>query len=577
MKTLCDAKIRKMKREVHMTKSQKDYLYCFLLMVLVCSGMAGGGYFCYVSAVASVVLMAAVVVFLVRTGGFRISFDWNLVAIVILAFGYFAACLWAVDSGMALMGGVKFLPVFLYFFLMCQAVEQRERLIRFLPVLGSMMTLFSFVMMQFPVFSPYVSVAGRLAGFFQYPNTYALFLLVCLLVSIYQIHLEHVDWMLVVHMLAALVGIYLSGSRTVMALAVATIFLLFLFKKELRKYAVLCVGIFLIMVMILAVCGFGEGIYRRLLVLAGNASTFWGRLLYDRDALQIIAAHPFGMGYYGYYFVQQEMQTGVYSVVNVHNEFLQIMLDIGIIPAILMYGSIVRSILSKNIPERNRVILLVMFLHSLFDYDFQFLALYFVLLLFLDVENIKKVKISVLTKGTAVAAFAVLIVLSGVVGTSEFLYINRKSEAAVRIYNGNTLAKLDLLSQAEEAGELEALADSILEGNGHVSVAYSAKARVAFARGDVQAFVQNKLMAIRLAPYRHEEYLDYLAALVYSVKLYREAGDEESARFCVERAKEIPRMLEEVKKRTSRLAWIINDRPEVTLSRENMELIEEMK
>lgn len=175
------------------------------------------------------------------------------------------------------------------------------------------------------------------------------------------------------------------------------------------------------------------------------------------------------------------------------------------------------------------------------------------------------------------AAFAVLIVLSGVVGTSEFLYINRKSEAAVRIYNGNTLAKLDLLSQAEEAGELEALADSILEGNGHVSVAYSAKARVAFARGDVQAFVQNKLMAIRLAPYRHEEYLDYLAALVYSVKLYREAGDEESARFCVERAKEIPRMLEEVKKRTSRLAWIINDRPEVTLSRENMELIEEMK
>lgn len=139
------------------------------------------------------------------------------------------------------------------------------------------------------------------------------------------------------------------------------------------------------------------------------------------------------------------------------------------------------------------------------------------------------------------------------------------------------MAKMELLSQAEDAGEMEELADSILEGNGHVAVAYSAKARAAFARGDVQGFVQNKLTAIRLAPYQHEEYLDYLAVLVYSVKLYREAGDEESARFCVERAKEIPGMLKEVEERTSRLAWMINDRPEVTLSRENMELIEEME
>ncbi len=560
-----------------MPKSQKNYLYWFLLLVLVCSGMVGGGYFCYVSAAASVLLMLAVVVFLVRRGGFRISFDWNFVAIAVLACGYFVVCLWAIDSGMALMGAVKFLPVFLYFFLMCQALEERERLIQFLPVLGSLMTLFSFVMMQFPVFLPYVSVAGRLAGFFQYPNTYAAFLLVCLLVSIYQIRLEQVDWMLVIHMLAALVGIYLSGSRTVMALAAATFFLLFLFKKELRKYALLCVGIFLAAVVVLAFCGFGAGIYQRILAVAGNASTFWGRLLYDQDALRIIAAHPFGMGYYGYYFVQQEMQTGVYSVVNAHNEFLQIMLDVGIVPAILMYGAILRSILSRDMPERNRVVLLVMLLHSLFDDDCQFLAMCFVLLLFLDVRNVKRVKVSVLTKGTAAAALAVIVVLSGVVGISEFLYIHGKPDEAVKVYGGNTLAKIELLSRADEAGELEALADSILEDNGHVPVAYSAKARAAFARGDVESFVQNKLAAIRLAPYQHEEYLDYLAALVYSVKLYREAGDEESARFCVERAKEIPGMLEEVRKGTSRLAWMINDRPQVTLSRENMELIEEME
>ncbi len=157
-----------------MPEGKHSYLYYFLFIILIVSGIAGGGYFCCVSAVLSIVLMIMAVCLLIRSGEFWISFDWNLAAVVTLTLGYFLAGLWAVDSGMSLMGGIKFLPVLIYFFVMCQMLEQRERLIQSLPVMGSLMTVFSFALMQFPAFSEYVSVAGRLAGFFQYPNTYAL-------------------------------------------------------------------------------------------------------------------------------------------------------------------------------------------------------------------------------------------------------------------------------------------------------------------------------------------------------------------------------------------------------------------
>lgn len=560
-----------------MPGDKKNVLYYFGVTVIVLAGVAGGGYFCCVSSVLSILLMAMMVFILVRSDSFFISCDLNLAAVSILALGYFAVGLWAVDPGMALMGGIKFLPVFLYFFVMCQMLDQRERLIQILPLLGSLMTIFSFVMSRFSVFRDYVSVAGRLAGFFQYPNTYALFMLTGLLVSVYQIDIKKIDWMPVAHIFIALAGIYLSGSRTVVLLAVFSLFLVLIFRKELRKYGVLCVGVFLVLVVAAAACGYGEELLGRLISMAENASTFWGRLLYDRDAVRMIAEHPFGMGYYGYYFVQQEMQTGVYSVVNVHNEFLQIMLDIGIVPAFLMYGAILWSLLSKGVSERNRIILIVVLLHSLFDYDFQFLAFYFVLLLFLKLRNVKRIRISMLTKATAATFWMIVILLSVMVGMSDFFYIKKNPEQSVRFYSGNTMAKIDLLEEAEGTEEMEQLADSILEGNSNVPVAYSAKARTAFSEGDVEAFIQYKLTAIRLAPYQYEEYTDYLDSLSYCVNLYIQENDMESARFCVKQAEEIPQMLEKVKEETSSLAWRIKDRPRVTLSREDLDLIEEMR
>ena len=82
------------------------------------------------------------------------------------------------------------------------------------------------------------------------------------------------------------------------------------------------------MAVILAVAAGSAGILERFTNISFGASTFLGRILYVQDALPLILKHPFGLGYYGYYFIQQSVQTGVYTVVNAHNELIQILLDV---------------------------------------------------------------------------------------------------------------------------------------------------------------------------------------------------------------------------------------------------------
>lgn len=97
------------------TKKIPDFKY-FLLIVMIGCGCIGGGYFCYVSAVLSVLLLGALVYQLWCAKRLLISCDINLLAFSLISVSYFLVSLWAVDSGMSLMGGMKFLPVILLFF-----------------------------------------------------------------------------------------------------------------------------------------------------------------------------------------------------------------------------------------------------------------------------------------------------------------------------------------------------------------------------------------------------------------------------------------------------------------------------
>lgn len=505
-----------------------------------------------------------------------LAVDLNFTAFGILVLAYFIVSLWAVDSGMAVLGFVKFLPLLLFYIFVSGREKEREEVISLLPLLGSLMTLFSFLMKQFPVFEKWVSVAGRLAGFFQYPNTYAAFMLVCLIIVGYRFDRKKFDWLDVVYAAAALIGIYMSGSRTVFVLTVLTVLWMLFSRKEIRKVLFIVMGIGIAAVAVTVFVG-GSELLSRFTSMSLSSSTFLGRILYAKDAVPLILKHPFGLGYYGYYFMQQSVQTGFYSVVNVHNELLQMLLDVGIIPTALMCVAVIRSIISKGISIRNKLVLTVMVLHSLFDYDFQFLVMGFVLILFLEIKNVKTYKVPILTRSVLGVAGAGALVLAVLAGISDICYTSGKYETALKVYGGNTMAEIEVLSEADTAEEMRKQAEALIAKNKYISVAYSARARAAFSEGDVGAFIEDKLTAINLAPYQYEEYVDYLEILAYSESLYLKNGSIQDAETCVQRAEEIPELLEKVKEKTSSLAWEIRDKPQVTLSGEHLDLIKKMK
>ena len=577
-------------------------------MILICvtvTGLLGGGYYVSVSALTGIFLFGILFYRMYFQKKIKAAWDLNMAAIAVLVFAYLIISLWAVDSGMALLGFVKFLPLLLFYVLVSGQPEEREKMISLLPMLGALMTLFSFLMMQFPVYEEWVSVAGRLAGFFQYPNTYALFMLVCLIIVLWRMERKSLDWLDVVYALAGVFGIAMSGSRTVFVLTAAALVWILIDRLRRRKTSfhmkasetasagnakkigagkyrtvlVTAAGVLAVLAATLAVLALtgNLGVLERFTQITLSSSTFLGRLLYAKDAIPLILSHPFGLGYYGYYFIQQSVQTGVYSVVNVHNELLQMFLDVGVIPAVLMCAAVLRSVFTKRTGGRNRLVLVMILLHSLFDYDLQFLAMGFVLILFLDMRNVKEYKVPVLTGTVIGLAGAGSLGLAALGGVSDLQYTSGNPELALRIYSGNTLAEIQLLTEADTAEKMRERADSLIAGNDCISVAYSARARAKFSEGDVRGFIEDKLEAIRLAPYQYDEYIDYLEILAYCEGQYLENGNTEDARICAERAAEIPEMMDQLREKTSSLAWRIADRPQVTLSYENLQLIQEME
>ena len=553
---------------------EKSNIYSIVAIVMVAAvSCIGGGYFVFASAVLSVVLMCILLTGIWRSGQYRIAMDWNMLSLVVVSIGYLCVSIWAVDQGMAFTGFIKFLPVMLFGLYMCRYVNNREWIIQILPYIGSLMTLFSIIMMQFKAFRGWVTVAGRLSGFFQYPNTYAVFMLICMVLAIYEFDIKKTDIWNIFNIVAAVAGILLSGSRMVYLLFILTIVLLVIHKKEIRKMAIGIMGVGVLV--ILAETLFGSGnIMHRIMTITTSSSTLLGRILYWKDAVGIVLKHPFGTGYYGYYYLQQEVQTGVYSVVNAHNELLQLMLDIGVIPALIIYGNLIRLIV-KSENTRNRIILLILVMHSLFDYDLQFAVMWMVLILFMDFKNMKEGRIPIFSKVCVTVAGIVAAICTVFIGSSDAVYMQGNSKLALKLYEGNMQARISVLSDTKGAIKLKKQAENILERNSHVSVAYSALALSAFSDGDIESYIKYKLTAIKMAPYQYDEYVDYLDTLLYCADEYLDSDDKESARTCVLRAAQVPELLKEAEEKTSSLGWKIHDIPQVRLSHSESNRIEE--
>lgn len=521
---------------------------------------------------AGIISVVLLVFIMVRSDkrSFKIPKDPLFISSVLIPVFFLVSPLWAVDRGMTVLGFTKFLPVPLFLILL-KNTPKPEDPFKFLPVSGASMTVLSFILSLIFPQEGWFLVSGRLAGFFQYPNTFALFLLVCLSLSLLRSPLSKKDLFCIPFLLT---GIIMSGSRTVFILMVL-FFIFYIISVKDRKLKFITLAVTLTIVIGVGLYAFISGdrsSVGRVLTTSLGSSTFVGRFLYFKDVIPQILKHPLGLGYKGYSYLQTSFQTGVYSVDHVHNDLLQILIDVGWIPsAVLCYSVIKRFI---RIDMRRKVTVVIMVLHILFDFDMQFVSMLIIFFVLLYDHEGKDVAIK--NKISAIVPITCAVLMGTYFAIPSLLGFFREDRAAVKVYPAYTDSYVALIGKAENAEEMEKIADRILKYNDSVSIAYSAKARVSFSEGDVIKMIEYKEKAIDRNRYGITEYTDYMDMLAVCTNMYIDAGKYDSAKYCIDKIKEIPVRLEKVRNGTSALAYRIDDKPELDLPDEYRKIIDSL-
>lgn len=530
--------------------------------ILLLSLVLSGGFNEYVGCVLSAIISVLLIVKIAQNRNLVVNINITSLSIAVITLLYLISCFYAIDSGMAFVGFLKFLPVLLYMLLLMQDKGIKEHLIALLPYVALALGVLSLVLMYIPITKDYFTVSDRLAGFFQYPNTFALFLLVGELTALSKEKLKPID---IISVLLLIILLLFTGSRAVFILAVFSNVLIIFFRKG-KKVKILLgivVAVLAVAVLLMLPLFNNSEIFSRYFTISFTESTFVGRLLYYFDAFPLILRHPFGLGYMGYYYVQQSIQTGVYSVMFIHNDFLQLLLDVGWIPCLLFVVGIIKSFFRKGNSAGKRIILLTVFLHCLFDFDLQFISMFFILLLFLNYNDGKQFE---LKKG---AVFVFSFVITGLLslyfavalGLAHFGF----NQAADSMFPGNTQNKVDLLIAEDDIVAQNAIADRIISQNEYVQIAYSAKARYAFSQGDFESLISYKNKIFQIAPFSYDEYEDYCYMLIQGIQLYKQAGDEYSTEVCEQQLLKTADRLDRLDDKLSNLGRKIVDQPKTDL------------
>ena len=509
-----------------------------------------------------VFLLALLLFLLLRRNLLRLSSSPLFLAATSLVLFQLGGIFWGTDRGVALLGAVQFLPLPLFILLLEQFTSaERGVLLHRVPYAASVMVILSLLLSRIGSLSDWFLVAGRQAGFFQYPNTYAVYLLSAVVLVLFGGPLRGgpLPWLGIL-----IIGIFLSGSRTVFVLLFAVL-IIYLFREKQPKIRNGVLGLIAVLALfgiILAFLPGGMGLFARYLTISASSSELLGRLLYARDAIPVILKHPLGLGYTGYRWLQGSFQTGVYSVQHVHNELLQLLLDVGWVPAGLLLWTLWRSFRSREGGFGRKLLLSVLLLHCLLDFDTQFVSV--AMLLFLVTETEPPAVHPVRHRFVAAALLTGSSLLSIWIGTASLALYLQNPGIAAKIYPAYTQAMVELLPEAS-GQEADRLADRILALNDAVAAAHDEKARSAFFAGQLDETVSQKQKAISLSRYSLTEYLDYFDLLRSSYERCMQTGDSPGEKQCLQLMRKIPQMLDEVKAQTSPLGWQIHDRPSLEL------------
>lgn len=311
---------------------------------------------------------------------------------------------------------------------------------------------------------------NRLISGIPYPNTFAVFLLVCIIL-VHKLDKTNKDKVFIQGVLWC--GIVLTGSRAIMILSVVVLSLLIFREKDWSR-------------LISTIMGGVVGIFlsnapqftpaqERVSSISPYATEWLERLYYYKDAFELIKLHPFGVGAKNGILYQGRIQSAYYyDIPYVHNGLLQFAVDFGIIVAVLFLTVFLVYMCKTRDSFHNKLAVLCLFVHGIIDFDWKYpiiLSIFYFMYARAERERVAVVMLNKMTKSVMTVVLVCALALGLYFVEFSYHYTNLEPEKALGIYLQSSKARVMLAESYEEKGlyneavrELE-YANDIVEGN----------------------------------------------------------------------------------------------------------------
>jgi len=388
--------------------------------------------------------------------GKSLTLQWVHLPVILIVLLYWISCIYAIDVEASVLEAARvssLIPISLL-----AAMLPREGLNRIMALLpwGTGFMVLAGIALQ-------LERNGRLESTLQYANALAIVCLVALIIGILNDMVRKSTIQLALLTINA-VGLLLTFSRSVWVLWFIAVVVLILIIPRLRSAAaMLRIGVAHAAGLLIAMLVKGDMLFfvHRVSSIQVQTSEFQIRLVYWKDSVTMFLDHWIGgIGGGGWALLQYSYQSQPYYVKFIHNHYIQLLLDIGLIGGcsmivlvLMFYKQAVTKVRlsedsDKSLAKGVVVIVTVLFLHAGFDFDLTY-PLLFALLVCVVMTVFPAGKIITINR----LRLAVTISLAGIIA-GIFMWIgiayHWKDEGIQAVRNGEFQYALEQLQKAEQ-------------------------------------------------------------------------------------------------------------------------------
>lgn len=547
-------------------KNRKNIL---LLPICICVALImTGGFFDYSVAVTGAFITICLFFMLIKGETFfgrdkRIVF---LIPAILMCISILVS-FWAVDYMDNFMGVMRLGVICLWMYLIrCRKREEVFFTQQMIPLLGCVNIGISLLSLSVPKLTPYFWENSRMSGFFQYANTNGLLFAIGIMILIYHIREQKKIVFAIAQIVLLLIGLLLSGSRSVLLLLLLWGVWYAVKTREFRKPFLLgAASTFLVGGIYVAATGNTANIGRIFTIFTSN-STLWGRLLYYRDAILMIAKNLFGMGRLGYYYSQGMFQSGVYRIKFVHNDFLQMALDYGVIAffLLLVFGTWQIFCGKQSRVEKELVVFIAA--SSLFDFHCQYLFIVMMACLFLDYGDCVKEKRAQIKENYILLPICMVLFIYVGIATGSSKMGNQ--DIALSMLPDYTYAQEKMMLSNMGTELSYELSSRLIQKNPYNLTAYVTRGSFYASGLYVRECIADLDKMLELDPYNVEYYAQYeliLKNMKAQLEMIAVTSENQSVAEELEllqsRIDSLPAQLSAMQDRTSSIAYKIKDLP----------------